>query len=122
MIISIKSESQITKKDIEDYFTEEVWRGFLHRFLEVVDEDATFEEDFGSVWKGFMDECLRRMLSEIIGHKKLIEIKDLNGLTAGYNIYDITNSLRLNDETFKDVVKKELGKFKSDNRNPAHDK
>ena len=77
MIISIKNASQIKKKDIESYFTEEVWKRFLHRFLEVVDEEATFTSDFEAAWKEFMGECVKRMVTEIVDHKKLIQIKDL---------------------------------------------
>jgi hypothetical protein len=119
LIIRIRNESQIQKNDIQDYFTQDVWKGFLHRFLEAIDEDATFDDDFESTWKHFMHECLNRMLTEIVSHKKLIEIKDLNSLTAIYDIYDISNTLHLNDQEFKNVVKKELEKM---DKNPARDK
>ena len=111
LIINIKHASQINENDICKYFTEDVWKKFLHRFLEVLDEYATFTDDFKQVWKKFMSECLKRMVIEIVEHKKLIEIKDLNHLTIGYDIYDVTNSLRLNDEAFKKLVQKELDKM-----------
>ena len=111
LIISIKHASQINENEICKYFTEDVWKKFLHHFLEVLDEYATFTDDFKQVWKKFMGECLKRMVIEIVEHKKLIEIKDLNHLTIGYDIYDVTNSLRLNDEAFKKLVQKELDKM-----------
>jgi len=92
LIISIKHAPQIKENDICKYFTEDVWKKFLHHFLEVLDEYATFTDDFKQVWRMFMDECLKRIVIEIVEHKKLIDIKDLNHLTIGYDIYDVTNS------------------------------
>jgi hypothetical protein len=51
------------------------------------------------------------MVIKIVKHKKLIEIKNLNYLTITYDIYDITNLLHLNDETFKKLVQKKLNKI-----------
>jgi len=77
----------------------------------VVNENETFTSDFKKLWETFIVECLKRMIIEIVYSQKLIEIKDLNHLTIGYDIYDVTNSLRLNDEAFKKLVQKELDKM-----------
>src|SRR5581483_7521906 len=81
--------SQIKKREIQDYFKEETWKRFLNYFLEVVDEDETFTSDFKKAWETFMIEYFKRMVIKIVGSKKLIEIKDLNHLTIGYDIYMI---------------------------------
>ena len=57
-----------------------------------------------------MVECLERMIVEIVDSKKLVKIKDLNSLTIGYDVYDITNTLRLNDKSSKALMQKELNK------------
>lgn len=62
-----------------------------------------------------MVECLQRMVIEIVDSKKLIEIKDLNFLTIGYDVYDITNRLHLNDRIFKDLLRRELNNKNQDN-------
>ena len=62
-----------------------------------------------------MVECLQRMVIEIVDSKKLIEIKDLNFLTIGYDVYDITNRLHLNDRIFKDLSRRELNNKNQDN-------
>ena len=102
--------SQIKNREIKSYFKEDTWKRFLNRFLEAVDEDETFTSDFKKSWETFMVECLKRMIIEIVGSQKLIEIKDLNHLTIRYDIYDITNMLHLNDPTFKALLQKELDK------------
>ena len=78
----------------------------MHCFLEILDEYATFTDDFKQVWTTFMGECLKRMIIKIVEYKKLIEIKDLNHLTIKYDIYNVTNSLCFNDEVFKKLVQK----------------
>ena len=112
LIGRIKQISQIKKREIQTYFKEDAWKRFLNRFLEAVDEDETFTIEFKKTWQTFMVECLERMIVEIVGSKKLIEIKDLNRLTIGYDVYDITNTLRLNDKEFKALIQKELDKEK----------
>jgi hypothetical protein len=57
-----------------------------------------------------MVECLEKMIVEIVDSKKLVEIKDLNSLTIGYDVYDITNTLCLNDKSLKALMQKELNK------------
>lgn len=56
-----------------------------------------------------MLQCFSRMIQEILDEKqKLIEITDLNRLTASYDLYDAGNLLDLNNKAFKDLIIKEL--------------
>src|SRR2546423_7418256 len=94
---------------LEDYFEEDVWRQFLHRFFEVIDEEATFTMEFKETWQTFISECLRRVIKETLNEeKRLIEIMDLNHLTLNYDIYDAGGILNLNDTDFQALLKKEL--------------
>jgi hypothetical protein len=74
-----------------------------------LDEEATFTPNFSNTWQKFMLQCFSRMIQEILDEKqKLIEITDLNRLTASYDLYDAGNLLDLNNKAFKDLIIKEL--------------
>lgn len=55
-----------------------------------------------------MLQCFSRMIEEILDKKKLIEITDLNRLTASYDLYDAGNLLDLNNEELKSLILKEI--------------
>src|SRR2546421_12139621 len=94
---------------LEDYFEEDVWRQFLYRFFEVIDEEVTFTMEFKETWQKFMSECLQRMIKETLDKEKwLIEITDLDCLTLNDDIYDAGGILNLNDADFQVLLKKEL--------------
>ena len=53
--------------------------------------------------------CLRKMIQETLDEeKRLIEIKDLDRLTLDCDIYNVGDTLNLNDADFKATLKKEL--------------
>jgi hypothetical protein len=64
--------------------------------------------NFSNTWQTFMLQCFSRMIEEILDKKKLIEITDLNRLTASYNLYDAGNLLDLNNEELKLLILKEI--------------
>ena len=96
-----------------------MWRPFLNRFFEVIDEEATFTTEFKEAWQILMSECFRKMIQETLDEeKRLIEITDLDRLTLDYDIYDAGDDLNLNDADFKAFLKRELhskGKGKQTN-------
>src|SRR5947209_16059867 len=109
LIFRIQRLDQIQTSSLEDYFQEDVWRQFLHRFFEVIDEEVTFTTEFKETWQTFMSECLRRMIKETLDEEKwLIEITDLDRLTLNYDIYDARGILDLNDVNFQALLNKEL--------------
>ena len=109
LIFRIQCLDQIQTSSLEDYFQEDVWRQFLHRFFEVIDEEVTFTTEFKETWQTFMSECLRRMIKETLDEEKRpIEITDLDRLTLNYDIYDAGGILDLNDADFQALLNKEL--------------
>ncbi|CAG8572040.1 18300_t:CDS:2 [Gigaspora rosea] len=82
----IEDASQIEQADVKTYLQEEVWRSFLNRFYEAINEEAMLTTEF----------------------KELIKITDLNRITLNCDIYDVGGILNLNDADFKAFLKKEL--------------
>ncbi|CAG8496553.1 24051_t:CDS:2, partial [Dentiscutata erythropus] len=60
----IESLSQVQQSDIHDYLQENVWKSFLRRFFEKIDEEATFTTEFKEAWQTFMSECLIKMIED----------------------------------------------------------
>src|SRR5579883_2705006 len=111
LIFRIERLNQVETSSVEDYFQEDVWRPFLNRFFEVIDEEATFTTEFKETWQTFMLECLRKMIQEVLDkERRFIDITDLDRLTLEYDIYDAGDILDLNDAEFKAFLKKELHK------------
>ncbi|RIB11982.1 hypothetical protein C2G38_2202017 [Gigaspora rosea] len=46
----IESLSQVVQSDVQAYFQKDVWRSFLNRFFDVIDEEATFTTEFKEAW------------------------------------------------------------------------
>ena len=119
LIFRIERLDQVETSSVEDYFQEDVWRPFLNRFFEVIDEEATFTTEFKETWQTFMSECLQKMIQEVLDkERRFIEITDLDRLTLDYDIYDAGDTLNLNDAEFKAFLTKELrnkGKGKQTN-------
>ena len=110
MIYRVKQLSQVNKSDVQDYFQENTWKPFLHRFFEAIDEEATFTVEFKNAWQTFMVESLFRMIEEILDDKDIIKIIDLDALTIEFDIYDSTGRLNVNNADFKKLCKKGLEK------------
>jgi hypothetical protein len=111
LIFRIERLDQVETSSVEDYFQEDVWRPFLNRFFEVIDEEATFTTEFRETWQTFKSECLRKMIQEVLDtERRFIDITDLDRLTLDYDIYDAGDILSLNDAEFKAFLKKELHK------------
>ncbi|RIB23166.1 hypothetical protein C2G38_2139888 [Gigaspora rosea] len=105
----IEDASQIEQADVKTYLQEEVWRSFLNRFYEAINEEATLTTEFKEVWQTFMSKCFLKMIEETLDEdKKLIKITDLKRITLNCDIYDVRGILNLNDAEFKVFLKKEL--------------
>ena len=63
-----------------------------------------------------MTQAFRKMVKEKLWlTKNFVDMADLNKLTIGFNLYDNTGTLELNNEAFKRLLVRELPNLTQEN-------
>jgi len=106
---SIKRSSQVNDDDIKTYFGLASWKKVLHRHYKEIDLATTSTDQFNDAFAEFMTQAFRKMVEEKLGlTKNFVDMADLNKLTIGFDLYDNTGTLNLNNEAFKRLLVREL--------------
>jgi len=106
---SIKRSSKVNDDDIKTYFGLASWKKVLHRHYKEIDLATTSTDQFNDAFAEFMTQAFRKMVEEKLGlTKNFVDMADLNKLTIGFDLYDNTGTLNLNNEAFKRLLVREL--------------
>ena len=106
---SIKRYVQVNDDDIKTYFGPASWKKVLYRHYKEIDLTATFTDQFNDAFAEFMVQAFRRMMEEKLGSaKNFVDMADLNKITIGFDLYDNTGTLDLNNQDLKRLLVKEI--------------